>query len=342
MMVAVQERVTEARILSGTRLAQCAHRAATARVTAILNSGTLNSQTLNSQTLNSQTLNSQTLNSQTIDRHEGRHPGLGVILVGENPASKAYVASKEKAAHKCGLATFNRTLESSASSDQVLAAITEFNLDPRIDGILLQLPLPAHIDSAPLIAAIDPAKDADGLHPINQGLLLQGRAHLVPCTPQGAMHLIDWAFAPEFDQQVEAGTTLPPRASLAGKTAVVIGRSILVGKPVSMMLLERSATVIMAHSKSPHLSHLVRTADIVVAAVGVPKLVKGDWIKQDAVVIDVGINRLPDGSLTGDVDFESVAPHCSAITPVPGGVGPMTVAMLIANTVEAFARSKLR
>jgi methylenetetrahydrofolate dehydrogenase (NADP+)/methenyltetrahydrofolate cyclohydrolase len=268
----------------------------------------------------------------------GRAPGLAVILVGDNPASKAYVANKEKTAKKCGFNTFDITLPRNSSTEQVKEAILSFNSNPLIDGILLQLPLPEHLDSNALINLIDPLVDADGLHPANQGLLMRGEGHLRPCTPLGAMKLIDLAVSGidssgdnDLDQEI-------PEADLRGKNAIVIGRSILVGKPMGMLLLERNATVVMAHSKTADLAARAREADIVVAAVGVPGLVKGDWIKKGAIVIDVGINRIPDGRLVGDVVFEDAAARASHITPVPGGVGPMTVAMLIYNTLQGYKR----
>ncbi len=251
-----------------------------------------------------------------------RAPGLGVILVGDNPASHTYVANKEKYARSVGFETFNTKLPADASEAQVLKAVDDFNRNARVDGILVQLPLPSHIDSNKILNNIDPAKDADGLHPLNQGLMLQGQGQLRPCTPLGSMRLLEEA--------------LPERKDLSGLKAVVIGRSILVGKPLAMLLLEKNATVTLAHSKSPDLPAICREADILVAAVGKPLFVKKEWVKQGAVVIDVGINRLDTGKLAGDVDYEDVAPRCAAITPVPGGVGPMTICMLIMNTLNAY------
>lgn len=251
----------------------------------------------------------------------GRAPGLGVILVGDNPASKSYVAGKEKAALECGFETFDARLSATATESEVKAKIKEFNSNSAIDGILLQLPLPKGLSQDILIPEIDPSKDADGLHPQNQGLLMQGRAELRPCTPYGVMKLLD-----------VAGVTL------AGKRAIVIGRSILVGKPISLMLLEKNATVTMAHSKTEDLPALCREHDVVIAAVGVRELVKGDWLKGGAVVIDVGINRTDDGKLVGDCEFESCRERASLITPVPGGVGPMTVAMLLWNTYLSWKK----
>ncbi len=281
---------------------------------------------------------------QRLESQRGtkRAPGLGVILVGDNPASQSYVASKEKMARACGFITKEARLASSADHAQVQAAIEQFNRDPEIDGILLQLPLPAHLDSHSLLDCILPRKDADGLHPHNQGLLLRGRATRIPCTPLGVLKLLDLAFSKE---PVEIGSDLRhelPAADFAGLRAVVIGRSILVGQPLSLLLLQRNATVLMAHSKSPQLPELVAEADIVVAAVGRPELVKKDWIQQGAVVIDVGINRVASSSgskLVGDVAYAEVFDRCRAITPVPGGVGPMTVSMLLYNTLKSYEES---
>lgn len=267
----------------------------------------------------------------------GRAPGLAVILVGDNPASKAYVATKSKVAKACGFETFDIVLPASASAAELARGIEQFNSDARVDGILLQLPLPSHLSQNEHLDRILPEKDADGLHPLNQGLLTRGEGVLRPCTPSGVMMLIDLAYASGIIVGQPLTAALP-RGDLAGKHAVVIGRSILVGKPVGLMLLERNATVTMAHSKTADLPAVVRSADIVVAAVGVPNLVKGDWIKPGAVVIDVGINRLPNGTLTGDVEYAGAAERASAITPVPGGAGPMTVAMLVRNTLRSWQR----
>jgi methylenetetrahydrofolate dehydrogenase (NADP+) / methenyltetrahydrofolate cyclohydrolase len=268
----------------------------------------------------------------------GRPPGLGVILVGDNPASKAYVGNKQKIATNCGFATFDTKLTNEATANDVASAIRSYNNDPRVDGILLQLPLPKHLNSNALLDLIDPKKDADGLHPLNQGLLARGEGHLRPCTPLGSMKLIDLALS-KYDAAGEVNPEQIPVADLTGKKAVVIGRSILVGKPVALLLLERNATVTMAHSKTKDLAAVVKEADIVVAAVGVAHLVKREWVKPGAIVIDVGMNRLPTGELTGDVDFKGVSEVCGAITPVPGGVGPMTVTMLIYNTLKGFLKT---
>ena len=284
-------------------------------------------------------LNSVRTTTKALGERHSIKPGLGVILVGENPASKTYVASKEKTAHDCGFETFDAKLPSDATFEQVSDVIERFNQDPNIHGILMQLPLPKHLDSEKLLDKIRPDKDADGLHPDNQGELMRGKGNLRPCTPLGAMRLIDLALS-GVDTFRSSPTEIPPSTipeqSLACKKAVVIGRSILVGKPAALLLLERNATVTIAHSKSANLPELCRDADIVVAAVGIPKLVKRNWIKPGAIVIDVGINRIPEsGKLCGDVDFEDVIEVAGKITPVPGGAGPMTIAMLILNTYRA-------
>lgn len=252
-----------------------------------------------------------------------RKPGLGVILVGDDPASKVYIAGKERAAQKCNFSTFEYLLPKQSSHEEVARVIKELNNDPAVDGILLQLPLPSHLNPASLLNLINADKDADALTAISQGRLIAGDAKVEPCTPKGVLRLIDRALGKEQD-------------SLAGKRAVVIGRSILVGKPLSLMLLSRDATVTIAHSKSKDLPAVCREADILVAAVGRPKLVKEDWVKEGAVVIDVGISREESGRIVGDVDFDSVSVKASAITPVPGGVGPMTIAMLMTNTFDLY------
>ncbi len=251
----------------------------------------------------------------------GRAPGLHVVLVGDDPASQVYVRNKEKAAAAVGIAGEVHRLPASTTQEELLRVVDGLNRDPRIDGILVQLPLPKHLDELAVVDTIDPAKDVDGLTPKSAGLLVAGRPGLRPCTPTGCMRMLD-----------EVGCD--PK----GKRAVVIGRSILVGKPMALMLLERHATVTIAHSRTANLAAVVREADIVVAAVGRPHLVTGDFIREGAVVIDVGMNRLPDGKLTGDVDFEAAKARASFITPVPRGVGPMTIAYLLENTVTAAER----
>lgn len=246
-------------------------------------------------------------------------PGLHVVLVGDDPASRVYVASKEKLAAEIGMNSVAHRLPAETTETELLAKIAALNADAAVDGILVQLPLPKHIDTGRIIDAIDPAKDVDGLHPINAGLLAGGKNGLVPCTPLGSMLLLK--------------QTLP---SLSGLDAVVIGRSELVGRPVAQLLLQADCTVTIAHSRTRDLPAVVKRADIVVAAVGRPLMIKGDWIKPGATVIDVGINRMPDGKLAGDVDFAEAVKIAGAITPVPGGVGPMTIACLLRNTLTAF------
>ncbi|MBF0147711.1 MAG: bifunctional methylenetetrahydrofolate dehydrogenase/methenyltetrahydrofolate cyclohydrolase FolD [Magnetococcales bacterium] len=256
--------------------------------------------------------------------NQSRHivPGLAVVLVGNNPASEVYVRMKKKACSDVGIASFSHELPADTSEETLLEQVALLNQDPRVHGILVQLPLPPRIREAQIIQAIAPEKDVDGFHPLNAGLLAIGRPGLRPCTPMGVMALI------------EAAGVDP-----AGKHAVVIGRSNIVGKPVAMMLLQAHATVTLCHSRTHQLEKVVALGDIVVAAVGRPRFVQGSWIKKGAVVIDVGTNRLADGSLCGDCDFASVQPRASAISPSPGGVGPMTIAMLLANTVQAAKQS---
>ena len=247
-----------------------------------------------------------------------RPPGLAAVLVGADPASQVYVKRKGVVAGRVGFHHRQVDLSAEISQDELLAVVEELNNDPTIDGILVQLPLPRHIDSQVVLDAIDPAKDVDGFHPVNAGLLVQNRARFVPCTPLGVMRMLE-------DAEVE----------LSGKHAVIIGRSEIVGKPMSLLLLAANCTVTICHSRTRDLAAEVARADIVVAAVGRPEMVRGEWLKEGAVVIDVGINRLDDGRLVGDVHFESAQPRSSLITPVPGGVGPMTIAMLMENTLRS-------
>jgi len=246
-----------------------------------------------------------------------RPPGLVTILVGEDPASKVYVGRKQRESKEVGMYSELVTLPADVPQSQLIACVEEYNRRADIDGILVQLPLPGGFDESKVIMAIDPAKDVDGLHPLNQGALFTGAVGIRPCTPISCMHLID-------------STGVDPH----GLHVVVVGRSALVGKPVAMLLLERDATVVMCHSRTADLAAQVAGADIVVAACGKPELVRGEWIKNGAVVIDVGINRV-DGKLVGDVEFDEAAKRAAHITPVPGGVGPMTVAMLLQNTLDA-------
>ena len=260
-----------------------------------------------------------------FERQHGRTPGLATVLVGDDPASAVYIRSKNRVTAETGMTSFGHNLPDSTTETELLDLIGELNADDRVDGILVQLPLPSQIDSARVIAAIDPAKDVDGFHPINAGRLAIGLPSLVPCTPYGCLHLL----------KQELG-------DLAGLNAVVIGRSNIVGKPMAQLLLRESATVTICHSRTRDLADVVRRADIVVAAIGRAEMVRGDWIKPGATVIDVGINRLPTddgkGRLVGDVAFAEAAEVAGAITPVPGGVGPMTIAMLMRNTLVAAHR----
>jgi len=251
------------------------------------------------------------------DAHGGRVPGLATVLVGEDPASQVYVGNKRKQTEEVGMRSIHHGLDATASQDELLELIAELNADDGVDGILVQLPLPDGIDQDAVVAEIDPGKDVDGLTAGSAGLLAQGRPGLVPCTPQGVMELLSHAGV-----QVE------------GADAVVVGRSILVGRPLASLLLNASATVTVCHSRTRDLGEVCRRADILIAAVGSPRMVRADWVKPGAAVIDVGINRTDDG-LVGDVDFDAAKEVAGAITPVPGGVGPMTIAMLLANTLRA-------
>jgi methylenetetrahydrofolate dehydrogenase (NADP+) / methenyltetrahydrofolate cyclohydrolase len=248
----------------------------------------------------------------------GVRPGLAVVLVGDDPASQIYVRSKTAACAQVGIKTFDHRLPATTTDAELLSLVATLNADPAVDGILIQLPLPAGLDARRVLFAVDPRKDVDGIHPENVGRLLLGQPRFVACTPFGVMKLI-----------AEAG--LP----LAGANAVVVGRSNMVGKPMAALLLSADATVTVCHSRTRDLAAVVARADLVVAAVGRAEMIRGDWIKSGAVVIDVGINRTPEGKLLGDVEFAGAAARASAITPVPGGVGPMTIAMLLANTITA-------
>ena len=251
---------------------------------------------------------------------KGRAPGLAVVLVGEDPASAVYVRNKGKATGEAGMASFEHKLPADTSENELLELVERLNADPAVDGILVQLPLPGHIDADRVLTSIDPDKDVDGFHPVNAGRLAIGLDGFVPCTPLGCLKLL----------RAELG-------DLTGKEAVVIGRSNIVGKPMALLLLGDHCTVTIAHSRTRELPQMVRRADIVVAAVGRPEMVKGDWLKPGATVIDVGINRV-EGRLVGDVDFASASTVAGAISPVPGGVGPMTIACLIRNTMVSAAR----
>ena len=252
----------------------------------------------------------------------GVEPGLATVLVGDDPASRVYVGNKERACAEVGMRSHGHRLATTTTQAELLALVADLGRRADVHGILVQLPLPAHLDAQAVIQSLAPEKDVDGLHPLNQGLLMAGQQGPRPCTPLGVMRLLD-----------ETGT------ALAGRRAVVVGRSVLVGKPIAFMLLERHATVTLCHSRTRDLAEEVGRADVVVAATGQAGLVRGAWIRPGAVVIDVGINRGADGKLCGDVEFAPAAERAAFITPVPGGVGPMTVAMLLANTVAAAERA---
>jgi len=256
---------------------------------------------------------------ETLTAVGKRRPGLAVILVGDHPASAIYVRNKRRACETTAIYSVAYDLPASTRQDELLNLISQLNADDSIDGILVQLPLPAQIDDRAIIERIDPSKDVDGFHPYNMGRLVQRVPTLRPCTPYGAMTLLQ-----------------STGAELQGKNAVVVGASNIVGRPMALELLLAGCTVTVTHSATRDLARHVREAEILVVAVGKPRMIQGDWIRPDAIVIDVGINRLPDGKICGDVDFESAAQHAAWITPVPGGVGPMTIATLLQNTLIAY------
>ena len=251
-------------------------------------------------------------------KRAGVNPGLAVVLVGDDQASATYVRSKLRDCEECGIASFDYKLPADASQDEILQLVRNLNDDPKITGILVQMPLPSHLDAEEIIEAISPLKDVDGFHPTSLGRLVRGLPGLRPCTPAGIMVMLD-------EYNIE----------LAGKNAVIVGRSSIVGKPMAHMLLERDATISLAHSRTRNLDEICRSADILVVACGIARLVKGDWGRPGATVIDVGMDRDEDGRLCGDVDYDDVFNVAGAITPVPGGVGPMTRAMLMSNVVTA-------
>ncbi len=252
---------------------------------------------------------------------QGVTPGLAVVLVGEDPASRVYVSMKEKACEKAGIFSDEHKLPEETTEAQLLALIDELNRDERIDGILVQLPLPDQIDESKILEAISPSKDADGFHPYNVGRLMTGNPLFQPCTPYGIMKMLEHT-----------------GVDLTGKEVVVVGRSNIVGKPVALMCLAKHATVTLCHSRTRDLAQKVGQADVLIAAVGRPEMIKGEWVKEGAVVIDVGVNRVGEKKLVGDVEFDAALERASAITPVPGGVGPMTITMLLYNTVESARR----
>ena len=262
---------------------------------------------------------------ETLKINHNLTPGLAVVLVGTDPASQVYVRNKNKSTNAAGMNSFEYLMDDNVSEEDLIAKVKELNKDPIVHGILVQLPLPKHINEAAVIETITPEKDVDGFHVINSGLLATGGKGMVPCTPQGCIMMLKNHLG-----------------NLSGLDAVVVGRSNIVGKPMAQLLLNESCTVTIAHSRTKNLAEVVGRSDIVVAAVGVPELVKGDWIKKGATVIDVGINRIEmeDGKtrLVGDVEFKAAVQRAGAITPVPGGVGPMTIAVLLQNTVTAACR----
>lgn len=258
-----------------------------------------------------------------VDLHarSGIRPGLATFLVGEDPASAVYVRNKQKACDAAGIIVDDHKLPASTSQDELLALIHKANDDPKVHGILVQLPLPRQIDSAAILQAVSPDKDADGFHPFNMGQLVQGQPSFIPCTPHGVIKMIE-------------ATGVP----IEGKRAVIVGRSNIVGKPAALLLMHRNATVTVCHSRTRDLGEVCRSAEILVVAIGRARFVTGDMVGPGAVVIDVGVNRLQDGTLAGDVDFESARQKAAWISPVPGGVGPMTIAMLLNNTLESAKR----
>ncbi len=260
---------------------------------------------------------------ERLNKASGLVPGLGVVLVGSDPSSHIYVRNKEKACQEVGIRSKEQLLPETVSEQELLSIVHNLNQDTKIHGILVQLPLPSHVNAETILRAISPAKDVDGFHPVNQGLLLLGGEGFKPCTPLGIIRLLD-------------SVGCDPK----GKRAVIVGRSNIVGKPVALMLLARHATVILCHSRTVDLPGEVSQADIVVAAIGKANMIRGEWIKPGAVVIDVGINRLPNGKLAGDVEFEAAKERACWITPVPGGVGPMTICMLLFNTLRAAKESQ--
>jgi methylenetetrahydrofolate dehydrogenase (NADP+)/methenyltetrahydrofolate cyclohydrolase len=260
-----------------------------------------------------------------LERRWGLAPGLAVVLVGDDPASHIYVRNKEKACKEVGIKSFEHLLPATITERDLLALVQQLNKDKRVHGILVQLPLPAHIRSEKILEAVSPHKDIDGFHPVNQGLLALGADGFKPCTPLGIMKLLE-------------SVQCDPK----GKNAVVVGRSNIVGKPVALMLLGKHATVTICHSRTASLRDEVSRAEILIVAIGRAGLVRGDWVKPGAVVIDVGVNRLPSGKLAGDVEFETAKERAAAISPVPGGVGPMTICMLLYNTLKAAKDSLQR
>lgn len=270
---------------------------------------------------------SEELRKATADRVQKRDPslrapGLAVIIVGDNPASRIYVNNKKKACEVCGFNSYEYALSEDAREEELLELIERLNNDDNTDGILCQLPLPSHMDENKVIDAISSEKDVDGFSPVNTGNLVAGKSCFAPCTPAGVVEMLKY-------EGIE----------ISGKHCVIVGRSNIVGKPAALLMLQENATVTICHSRTKNLTEEVKRADIVIAAIGKPGFITGDMVKEGAVVIDVGINRLPSGKVTGDVDFEAVKEKASYITPVPGGVGPMTITMLMKNTLESWKKT---
>ncbi len=258
---------------------------------------------------------------KVLKEERGITPGLAVVIVGDDPASRVYVRNKHRACEQVGFASFGYELPADTTEEQLLALVEKLNRDERVHGILVQLPLPRHLDEEKILLAIDPAKDVDAFHPYNVGKIMIGNYDFLPCTPAGVMELLRRS-----------------NIEIAGKECVIVGRSNIVGKPQAMLLLQANGTVTVCHSRTKDLREVCRRADILVAAIGKPEFFDASYVKEGVVVIDVGINRRADGTLCGDVNFEDVAPHASFITPVPGGVGPMTIAMLMQNTLTAATK----
>jgi len=260
--------------------------------------------------------------AQRIEKEFSRVPGLAAVLVGEDPASQIYVRNKRRSCEDVGIYSEEHKLSESTTQDELLSLIDKLNNDNKINGILVQLPLPSHINESLVLNSVSPEKDVDGFHPINAGYLFEGQPKFIPCTPHGIIKMLEF-----YNVEIE------------GKNAVVLGRSNIVGKPAAILLLQKNATVTICHSRTRNLNEVLKNADIIVAAIGKAHFVKKEMVKEGAVIIDVGINRLENGKLAGDVDFDGVREVCSLITPVPGGVGPMTITMLLWNTLKSLEES---
>jgi methylenetetrahydrofolate dehydrogenase (NADP+) / methenyltetrahydrofolate cyclohydrolase len=288
----------------------------------VISGGTVAAQLIDGKVLSQAVRDKITQEAALLFARSAIKPGLAAILVGHDPASELYVRNKQKACEAVGIYVADHKLPESTTQEELLALIGKVNKDPRIHGILVQLPLPKQIDSKVVLEAVSPEKDADGFHPYNIGRLVEGHPLFEACTPKGIIHMIE-----------STGT------GIAGKRAVVVGRSNIVGKPVALMLLHRHATVTVCHSKTKDLPAVCREAEILVVAIGKPRFVTAEMVREGAVVVDVGVNRMPDGKFVGDVDFQGVSAKAAWISPVPGGVGPMTIAMLLQNTLESAQRA---